>query len=122
MDNKMFKKMMDKKKEKPMLSDMEKNAKMSVMEDLKSQANSALGDKLKGLKQVTVAAPDQEGLAEGLDKAEELVGGEEGQEELEEGEDEDEMFAEYKQMSPEDLEKHKQYIEQCLQDKHNEPM
>lgn len=68
-----FKKMLEKKKG---LSDVEKDAKMNVVKDLRDSASSMMKDKLGGLKKVTVASDSKEGLEEGLDKAEELLEGE----------------------------------------------
>lgn len=92
-------------KEHPM-GNLEKQAKASVLEELLSQANSSLSS---GLKKVTVAAKDKEGLKEGLKKAEELLEAkEESSEDEEEYADkeymkEDDEYGEYAGMSPEDL-------------------
>lgn len=75
-----FQKMLEKKSkgEKP-LSDMEKEAKMSVIDEMRKMADDQMGGKLDGLKKVTVAANSKPGLAEGLDKAKQILGhGEEG--------------------------------------------
>lgn len=55
------------------LSDVEKEAKMNVVKALSDDMSSLLRDKLKGLKKVTVASNSEEGLKEGLEKAEELL-------------------------------------------------
>jgi hypothetical protein len=65
------------KMKKSEMSDMEKNAKMSVLKDARDMAAHAMGQKLHGLKKVSVMAPDKEGLSKGLDKAKELLGGSE---------------------------------------------
>lgn len=69
----MMKKLMMLKKDKKKMSPSEKEAKMSVLKDLKSVAEEAMGDDLKGMKKVTVAADSEEGLEEGMDKAKELL-------------------------------------------------
>jgi hypothetical protein len=74
MFNDKFKKMIEKKQGGKM-SDAAKKAKMSVLHDLKGQADEAMGDGLKGLKKVTVASDSPSGLKHGLDKAKEIVGG-----------------------------------------------
>lgn len=48
-------------------------AKKNAVEEMKSVAKDAMKGGLDGLKKVTVASPTQEGIAEGLDKAKELV-------------------------------------------------
>lgn len=78
-------KMMAKKKESGDMSEPEKKAKMSVLEELQKMATEAMGEKLHGMKKVQVAGSSDEALEEGLDKAKELIGGEE--EESEEGGD-----------------------------------
>lgn len=70
-----FKKLLEEKGESK-LNPMQKKAKMSVLQDLKSQANEAMALPLKGLKKVSVMAKDEEGLKKGLEKAEQLIGSE----------------------------------------------
>lgn len=60
------------KKAKPM-SDAEKQAKMEAVKGMDDLASSMMGDKLHSLKKVSVASPDEEGLAEGLDVAKGMV-------------------------------------------------
>ena len=72
MHDDMMKRFKDKKKE---MSGSEKSAKMSVLKDLSSEMAGMMGDKLKGLKKVTVASDSKEGLKEGLSKAEDLLEG-----------------------------------------------
>lgn len=62
-----------KKKDGHKLSDNEKKAKSHVLENIRDLAHSAMSDKLKGLKKVSVAAPNQEGLQHGLDLAKHIV-------------------------------------------------
>lgn len=51
-------------------------AKMSILKEMRKMAMDDMGEGLKnGVKKVTVAAPDQEGLEAGLEKAEDLVEG-----------------------------------------------
>jgi len=61
---------MDKKK---MMSD----AKMNMLKDLRKMAGNMMGEDIKGkmdgMKKVTVAAPDEESLKAGLEKAKEVV-------------------------------------------------
>lgn len=69
---KMFNK--DKKKK---MSDNEMSAKQSVLEHLRNEAEGMMGEKMKGMKKVTVASNSSEGLKKGLDKAEEIISGKE---------------------------------------------
>ena len=55
------------------LSDNEREAKMSVVSGLRDMAQSMMGDKLKGLKKVTVASNDEQGLKSGLEKAKSML-------------------------------------------------
>jgi hypothetical protein len=80
MNEKLMKLMMQKKKEGKGMSETEVSAKKSVLGELKKLAQNAMGDKVKGLKKVTVAAPDAKSLKEGLETAEELVSPEESEE------------------------------------------
>ena len=51
-----------------------KMAKMKALKDLKDTMSKSMGSGLMaGMKKVTVAAPDQEGIEKGLDKAKEIV-------------------------------------------------
>ena len=68
-----MKKLMELKKGKQLMP-IEKNAKMSVLHQMKKDMEDMMGDKLKGVKKVTVASNSGEGLAEGLDKAKHLLG------------------------------------------------
>jgi hypothetical protein len=76
-----FDKLLEKKGKK--LSDVEQRAKSDVLSGFQSEGSDSMADKLAGLKKVSVAAPDKEGLKAGLEKAEEfLEGGEEMGEDL----------------------------------------
>lgn len=59
------------------MSDMEIQAKMEVLKELLELAQASSGkhvmDGMEGMQQLTVAAPDKEGLMEGMEKAEEIV-------------------------------------------------
>ena len=55
------------------LSDHEKHAKMDVLGHLKDMATEAMGDKLGGMKKVSVASNSPEGLQHGLEKAKQIV-------------------------------------------------
>jgi hypothetical protein len=85
----MIDKLMKMKKKEGKLSDVEKDAKLSVLQDLKSQAEDSLAGKLKGLKKVTVAAGSPSDLKKGLDKAKEIIGDMPEMEEAEEEAGED---------------------------------
>lgn len=86
-------KLMAKKKSDKPLDEGYKTAKMSMLQALKDEMGKMMGDDLKAgtMKKVEVAAPDKEGLSEGLDKAKDLVQGDdesaEGDEEAAEGEE-----------------------------------
>lgn len=70
-----FQKMIEKKKgEGKQMSPVTRDAKMGVLKDLHKMASDSMAGKINGLKKVTVAAPDQEGLEHGLDKAKQIVG------------------------------------------------
>jgi len=62
-----------KKVGKPIHNEMEKIAKMSVLKNVGDLASEKLGEKLKGLKKVTVASDSTAGVKEGLDKAKAIV-------------------------------------------------
>lgn len=89
-------KLLDKKGDK--MDDKEKAAKMSVIQDLIEQLSMMLQDDSMGMpmEQVTVAAPDEEGLEEGLEMAQDMVSDEEMVSSLMkkkmEDDDEDEMM------------------------------
>lgn len=55
------------------LSPVEKKAKMDILGKLSDEMGGLLGDKLRGLKKVTVASDSPDGLASGLDKAKEML-------------------------------------------------
>lgn len=87
------------------MNPIEKEAKMAAVSEMKKMAEDAMSEKLGGLKKVTVAAPDDESLKQGLEKAEDIVesklGESEDESEMEdESEDESEMA-----MSEEELDK-----------------
>lgn len=97
----MVKKMMDlmekKMKQGKKLDPTEKEAKEHVLKTLMDDMSGMMSDKLKGLKKVTVAADSKEDLEKGLEKAKEII----------EGEDEEssELSPEMAAMAPdEDLE------------------
>lgn len=71
-----FEKLMAKKKKdgKSSLSETEKQAKTSVLDNLMNEMDAHDGEKLGGMKKVTVAAPDKKGLDLGLKKASDLLG------------------------------------------------
>ncbi len=69
--------LMKKKQGESELSPMHKEAKMGVLKDLHEMASKLmkgnLDGHLEGMKKVTVASPDKEGLALGLEKAKEMM-------------------------------------------------
>lgn len=73
------------------LSPMEKKGKEETLQSLIDDMMGMDGDKVKGLKKVTVASDSPKGLEKGLDKAKELIGhaptGGLEDEEMPEGED-----------------------------------
>lgn len=84
---KMIKELKEKKKGKEM-SPMEQKVKRSLAQEMGEEAKDVIRSQMKGLKKVTVAAQDKEGLEEGLDKAKEIV---EEAPEMESHEEEEEM-------------------------------
>lgn len=82
----------------PMLA----KAKMSVLKDLHKHMGNMMGDDMMGLKKVTVAAPDSEGLKKGLDKAEEMLPSNQESPEMKEEMPEAELSEE--SLSPEEIE------------------
>lgn len=71
-----MKQLMSMKKNKDKLDPMYKDAKMGSLQQLKDVAAGMMGDDVKGMKKVTVAAPDKAHLEEGLDKAKQMLSGE----------------------------------------------
>jgi hypothetical protein len=65
--------MLKKKKKSEPLEPNYKKAKMGVLKDISDMASSDMGEGIKGLKKVTVASPDEEGLKKGLDLAGDIV-------------------------------------------------
>lgn len=101
MHEKLMKKLEKKGKK---LSPLEQKAKMDVVKELQSQAGDMMGEKLKGLKKVTVASDSEEGLKAGLEKAEEVI---EQKQESEQEDESEEMSAESdeseEELSPEEI-------------------
>lgn len=87
--------MMKKHGEGKVLGKAAAKAKSSVLEDLMSDMFDHDGDKVKGLKKVTIASNSPKGLEKGLDKAKEMLG-EKGmsEEDMPEGEESGEHEAE----------------------------
>jgi len=85
----MLKKLMEKKKPSEM-DDSYKSAKMGVLKELHKSMGGMMGEDLKGLKKVTVAAPDKSGLKLGLEKAEDMLSSEAPEMESLEGSEESE--------------------------------
>lgn len=63
-------KMMAKKRD---LSPSEKKAKMDAVHEMRGAASEMMGDKMDGLKKVSVMSNSKQGLAKGLDKAKGIV-------------------------------------------------
>lgn len=60
-------------KKKPLSGDMEKNAKMDVIQHLKDMASGQMKDRMGAMKKVSVASDSDQGLKAGLDKAHDIV-------------------------------------------------
>jgi hypothetical protein len=119
--------MMKKHGEGKTLSKSAAKAKSSVLEDLMSDMFDHEGDKVKGLKKVTVASNSPKGLEKGLDKAKEMLG-EKGmsdedmpEEESSEMEESPEMEAseheDEEEMSPEEIEAKIAELKELLKEK-----
>jgi hypothetical protein len=107
--NSLQKLMAKKKSEGKKLSGAEKKGKEDTLQSLIDDMMGMDGEKVKGLKKVTVASNSPKGLSKGLDKAKELIGNaptgglEDGEEEMSEGEEmmEEEMPEGESEESPE---------------------
>lgn len=116
MKEKMMKMMGEKKK----LSPMEVKAKTGVLEQLKKDMQDMMGEKVAGLKKVTVASNDPKGLEQGLEKAKEMIhGGAEPDSHLPEQHDESQDMEESEDHelaeSPEDeMSEHKDHMAMAL--------
>jgi len=116
MKDKMLKMMGEKKK----LSPIEVKAKTGVLEQLKKDMQDMMGEKVAGLKKVTVASSDPKGLEEGLKKAKEMIhGGDEPDSHLPEQEDESQDMDETEEHelseSPEEeMSEHKDHMAMAL--------
>jgi hypothetical protein len=73
MPNRLMRLMEEKAQKGKKMSDSEKLAKISAVKDLESIASKMMGDKVSGLKKVSVAAPSPEGLEKGLEVAKNIV-------------------------------------------------
>lgn len=99
-------------------------AKMSILKEMRKMAMDDMGEGLKGgLKKVTVAAPDDQGLKQGLDKAEDLVEDMPMDKDPSESpEYEDESHAKLQELvemcqSPEDLDEKIEFLQQAKEEK-----
>jgi hypothetical protein len=63
------------------MSPIEKKAKLAALKDAHGLASEMMKDGLGGLKKVTVASDSKEGLKKGLDKAEDMLGEQESEDE-----------------------------------------
>lgn len=61
--------------EKKKIDPIEKEAKLAAVKGMRKMAGDLMADEMKAMKKVTVAAPDNESLKAGLEKAEEVVEG-----------------------------------------------
>ena len=86
---------------------MKKDAKLSVLKELRKMASDMMGDDVKGgmMKKVTVAAPDKEGLKAGLEKAEDIIGdgGPQGESEMAEHDEMTDWSSDLMEYSPEEI-------------------
>jgi len=100
----MLEKLMAKKK--PMKLDEDyKSAKMDTLKSLHEEMTKMMGDDVRGLKKVTVAAPDAKGLKMGLEKAEDMMESKMPEmEEMASEESEEEEEGEEEAMSLEEIE------------------
>ncbi len=73
MNKEMILKKLEKIKGKRELEPTEQGVKVGLMKSLRKLASDSMADELKGMKKVTVAAEDDKGLLEGLDKAEDVL-------------------------------------------------
>lgn len=76
-----FEKLLEKKakSQKPM-SNVEKDAKLRAIHEMRKMATDEMALPLKGIKKVTVASDSPEGVKKGLEKAKEMLGHEAGPE------------------------------------------
>ena len=72
MDKARMMKMLASKKGKDM-PDVEKKAKLDVLQSLRGQAEDAMKDKLGSMKKVSVMSDSNEGMEKGLDKAKDMM-------------------------------------------------
>lgn len=86
------------------LDPIEKDAKLSAIKNMRKMAGDMMADDMKSMKKVTVAAPDQESLEAGLEKAKDVV--EDMPEDMMEESPEDEMSEVVEACeTPEDIDK-----------------
>lgn len=115
MKDKLMKMMGEKKK----LSPIEIKAKSGVLEQLKKDMQDMMGEKVAGLKKVTVASNDPKGLEQGLQKAKEMIhGGDEPDSYLPESQDMEEMEEspehEASESPEEEMSEHKDHMSMAL--------
>lgn len=111
-------KLMEAMKSKPKMSEGHMEAKKNMLKELIKAMDGEIASPMKKMKQVTVAAPTEEGLKAGLEKAEEVVEGEESEEKSEmkmvEGDEEDHLKSMIESLPEEKLAEIKAMIEQKL--------
>jgi hypothetical protein len=73
----MFKELLKKKRKdgEEEMDPTEKKAKMDVLGEIRDLATKDMGDEVRGLKKVTVAADSEKGVMEGLNKAKDVIEG-----------------------------------------------
>lgn len=82
------------KKGKSQMDPMHKAVKLGMLDELKRAMEDGMAEDVKGLKKVSVASSSKEGLAEGLEKAKEMVGGSDDESPLESRDESDSMMKE----------------------------
>jgi hypothetical protein len=107
--------------------DSHAEAKMQVLQELRNMAMDMMGEKVKGkmpreMHGVEVMAPDQEGLAKGLDLAKKVLPEGSPEEEASESPQEEamEMSSDesmYEDMSPDEIQEQIDHLEQLKQSK-----
>jgi hypothetical protein len=97
-----FKKLLE-GKSKSKMNPSHKEAKMGVLSGLKGEMSKLMGEDVKGLKSVSVSAPDKEGLKAGLDTAEDMIEPASSEESMPEASAKDKVLEMCEAMSNEEL-------------------
>lgn len=121
--NEKFQKLMEKKKKMGKeLSPVESAAKSSVLDELKNMAGQAMSDKLHGLKKVSVASDTQQGLKSGLEKAHEIVSGDQEHDMENDSEGGEQDLKDMQGATEEHYPTHKEHEHQGMASGHQEDM